>query len=217
MKKLLWENQHLFWIMYILGLHFQKLWNTQRCCGKLQIHVWIANFHFWELKNFYIRGIFVFLSWSNEMENHAKKCVVRYCELANKTTQQLFKVFTPCIDDDLKRKSWNPLGNCQKFVFKLFWNACTWHVLENVTFCGQGTNLQDRLKNGPGSETNAWIAWYVTFITSEFKQYCYLKNTAKQSRLGLFQDLRFCGEILRTQSLLKGEHCTFREVIHLFQ
>ena len=33
------------------------------------------------------------------MEGHAKKCVGRYCELANKTTQQLYKVSTPCIDD----------------------------------------------------------------------------------------------------------------------
>ena len=33
------------------------------------------------------------------MEVHAKKCVERYCELANKTTQQIYKVSTPCIDD----------------------------------------------------------------------------------------------------------------------
>ena len=33
------------------------------------------------------------------MEGHAKKCVERYCELANKTTQQLYKVSTPYIDD----------------------------------------------------------------------------------------------------------------------
>ena len=33
------------------------------------------------------------------MEGHAKKCVERYCELANKTTQQHYKVSTPCIDD----------------------------------------------------------------------------------------------------------------------
>ena len=26
--------------------------------------------------------------WSYDMEGHAKKCVERYCELANKTTQQ---------------------------------------------------------------------------------------------------------------------------------
>ena len=28
------------------------------------------------------------------MEGHAKKCVERYCELANRTTQQLYKVST---------------------------------------------------------------------------------------------------------------------------
>ena len=38
-------------------------------------------------------------SWSYDMEGHAKKCVERYCELANKTTRQLYKVSTPCIDD----------------------------------------------------------------------------------------------------------------------
>ena len=36
-------------------------------------------------------------SWSYYMKGHAKKCVERYCELANKTTQQLYKVSTPCI------------------------------------------------------------------------------------------------------------------------
>ena len=38
-------------------------------------------------------------SWSYDMEGHAKKCLERYCELADKTTQQLYKVSTPCNDD----------------------------------------------------------------------------------------------------------------------
>ena len=38
-------------------------------------------------------------SSSYDMEGHAKKCVERYCELANKTTQQLYEVSAPCIDD----------------------------------------------------------------------------------------------------------------------
>ena len=38
-------------------------------------------------------------SWSYDMEGHAKNCVERYCELANKTTEQLKKVATPCLDD----------------------------------------------------------------------------------------------------------------------
>ena len=42
---------------------------------------------------------FCISSWSYDMEGHAKKCVERYSELANRTTQQLYKVSTPCIDD----------------------------------------------------------------------------------------------------------------------
>ena len=38
-------------------------------------------------------------SWSFDVEGHAKKCVERHCELANRTTRQLYKVSTPCIDD----------------------------------------------------------------------------------------------------------------------
>ena len=53
----------------------------------------------WEQKNFHTLRIFVFLHGFYDMEGHAKKCVERYRELANKTTQQLFKVSTPCIDD----------------------------------------------------------------------------------------------------------------------
>ena len=43
-------------------------------------------------------------SWTYDMEGHAKKCVERYCELANKTTQQLYKVSTPCLDESFQRR-----------------------------------------------------------------------------------------------------------------
>ena len=60
-------------------------------------------------------------SWSHDMEGHAKKCVERYCELANKTTQQLFKVATPCFDDhQFKEEEMDLLENCQKYALKLF-------------------------------------------------------------------------------------------------
>ena len=60
-------------------------------------------------------------SWSYDMEGHAKKCVERFCELSNKTTQQLYKVSTPCIDDHhFKKKKRNLLENCHKYALKLF-------------------------------------------------------------------------------------------------
>ena len=65
-----------------------------------------------------------------------KKCVERYCELANKTTQQLYKVSTPCIDDHhFKEEEQNLLENCQIHALKLFWNVyigknwTTWYFM----------------------------------------------------------------------------------------
>ena len=38
-------------------------------------------------------------AWSYDMEGNAKKCVERCCELANKKTEQVHNVSTPCWDD----------------------------------------------------------------------------------------------------------------------
>ena len=67
-------------------------------------------------------------SWSYDMAGHAKKCVERYCELANKTTQQLYKVSTPCIDDhhfkEEETKSVGELSNtCSQIVLKCLYLA----------------------------------------------------------------------------------------------
>ena len=52
--------------------------------------------------------------------------------------------------------------------------------------------------------------------TCEYKQYCHVGNTAKQYRLGLFQDSS-SQEILKIQNPLQEKHCEFLEVIQLFQ
>ena len=67
-------------------------------------------------------------SWSYDMEGHAKKCVERYCELANKTTQQLYKVSTPCIDDHhFKEEEMKSVGElsqaCSQMVLKCLYLA----------------------------------------------------------------------------------------------
>ena len=60
-------------------------------------------------------------SWSYDMEDgHAKKCVER-CELANRTTQQLYKVATPCLDDhQFKEEELGSVGELSKeYALKL--------------------------------------------------------------------------------------------------
>ena len=67
-------------------------------------------------------------SWSYDMEGHAKKCVERYCQLAHKTTQQLYNVSTPGIDDhhfkEVELKSLGELSQlCSQIVLKFLYVA----------------------------------------------------------------------------------------------
>ena len=62
------------------------------------------------------------------MAGHARTCVERYCELANKTTQQHYKVSTPCLDDhhfkEKETKSVGELSNtCSQIVLKCLYLA----------------------------------------------------------------------------------------------
>ena len=61
------------------------------------------------------------------MEGHAKKCMERYCELVNKTTQQLYKVSTPCIDDNHFEEEMKSVGElsqgCSQIVLKCLYLA----------------------------------------------------------------------------------------------
>ena len=60
-------------------------------------------------------------SWFYDMEGHAKKCVERYCELANKTTQQLYKIATPCLDDhQFKDQEMGAFGELSKVCSHFF-------------------------------------------------------------------------------------------------
>ena len=45
--------------------------------------------------------------------------------------------------------------------------------------------------------------------TSEYKQYCHVGNTAKQCRLGLFQDSNFAGDLEDSKSTSGGTLCIF--------
>ena len=148
------------------GMYSKTTWNKQRCCGQFQNHVWITNFCGvnWKItivgKSVYLfvvlwHGGSCWVVWGSDIVSKQTK------RLNNSTKYQLHALMTITS----KKKSWNPWENCQKYALKLFWNACTWHVLEDSIFNGQWTNLHDRFRNGPKLATNDWIVWYLTSIT----------------------------------------------------
>ena len=97
-KKLIWENQHLSLIMYTWDVLKD---NVNYAKILLTITKPCLNYEFPRERTEKLQCSENFRSSSRsyDMEGHAKKCVERYCELANRTTQQLYKVSTPCIDD----------------------------------------------------------------------------------------------------------------------
>ena len=50
--------------------------------------------------------------WSYDMEEHAQKCVERFCELTNKKTEQLYNASNPCLDDrQFKKEELESVGD----------------------------------------------------------------------------------------------------------
>ena len=80
--------------------------------------------------------------------------------LNNSTKYQLFALMTI----NPKKKNWNPWENSQQYALKLFWNAYTWHVLDDPIFYGQWTKLHDQSLNGPKHVPNDFLVWSPTFI-----------------------------------------------------
>ena len=133
-------------------------------------------------------------SWSYDMEGDAKKCVERYCELANKTTQQSYEVATPCVDDhQFKEEEIGSVGElstvCSQIVLKCIYLArigrldILWSVNKLARSITKWTKACDRR-----------LARLISYIhhTCAYRQYLYVGNTAQYGRLGLFQDSDFC-------------------------
>ena len=130
-------------------------------------------------------------SWSYDMEGHAKKCVERCCEFANKTNQQSYKVATPCMDGhQFEEEESESVGElCSQIVLKCLYLArigrpdISWSV--------------NKLARGVTKWTKACDKRLNRLIT------------AKQCRLGLFQDSDFAGDLEDSKSTSGGTLCIF--------
>ena len=136
------------------------------------------------------------------MEGHAKKCVERYCVLADKMTQQLYKVSTPCIDDhhfeEEEMKSVGELSQvCSQIVLKCLNLArigrpdILWSVNKLARSITEWTKACDKRLNRLISDIHH---------TNEYKQYCCVGNIAKHCRLELCQDSDFAGDLEDSKS-----------------
>ena len=162
-----------------------------------------------ELKNYHAREICVFLrgpmTWK-VMPRNVWNDIVSW---RTKTTQQLYKVSTPCIDDHhFKEEELKSVGElskvCSQIVLKCLYLACIgrpdilWSVNKLARSITKWTNACDK-------RLSRSISYF--HHTCDYKQYCHVGNTAKQCRLGLFQDPDFAGDLEDSKSTSGGTLC----------
>ena len=102
------------------------------------------------------------------------------------------------------------LENCHMYALKWFWNAYTWHELEDLLFCGPWISLHDQPQNGPKPVTNAWIEWFLMFIThvnsNNIVMWVTLHNNADWD----------CFKTLILQEILKIQIHFWRNIVRFF-
>ena len=138
-------------------------------------------------------------SWSYDMEGHAKKCVERQCELANKTTQHLHKVATPCLDDhEFKEEENESLGELSKVrsqIVDILWSL----------------NKLARAVTKWTKACHKRLARLISYIhhTWEYRQSCCVGDTAQHCRSGLFRASDFAGDLEDSKSTSAEILCIF--------
>ena len=222
-----WKNIVHFWKSYICSnkldvwetnfsfTQFNRIWNSslwtldwdwQRFCGQLQNHVRIANFREENRKASILSksSYFFVVLW------HGWSCKeVRWKILwvgNKKKTEQLYKVSTPClVAHHFKKEELESVGElskvCSQIVLKCLYLArigrpdILWPVNKLARAVKKWTKACDKR-----------LSRLLSYIhhTCEYKQYCYVGNTAKQCRLGLFQDSDFAGDLEDSNSTSSG-------------
>ena len=126
----------------------------------------------------------------------------RFCELANKTIQQLHKVATPCLDDHhFKEEEMGSVGRlfkvCSQIVLK-----CLYLARIGRPDISGSVNKLARAVTKMAKACDKRLARLISYIhhTCDFIQYCYVGFTAQQCRLGLFQDSDFAGDLEDSKS-----------------
>ena len=164
-----------------------------------------------ELENYHTRKFCVSLrgptTWK-AMPRNAWNDIVSW---QTKTTQQLYKVSTPCIDDHhLKEEELKSVGELSKvysqIVLKCLFLArigrpdIFWSVNKLARSITKWTKACDKRLNR-----------LISYIhhTCEHKQYCFVGNIAKQCRLGLFRHSEFAGDLEDSKSTSGGTLCVF--------
>ena len=156
-------------------------------------------------------------SLSYDMEGHAKKCVERYCELANKTIQQLYNVATPCLDGQhFKKEEVETVGELSKVCFQIVLKI--WYL---VRIGGPDILWSvNKLERAVTKWTRACdkrlarlISYFITQMTIDSVVMWEIQHSIVDWDLS--KTLTWVGT-MKIQNRLRVEFCVFSEVEHSF-
>ena len=129
------------------------------------------------------------VSWSDD----TRKCVERYCELANKKVEQLYKVSSLCLDDhQFKQEELESVGELSQ--------VCSQNVLKCLYLARMGRPDILWLVNKLARAATKWtqgcggrLGTLISYIhhTNDYRHYCHVGNTALSIRF--VSRLRLCG------------------------
>ena len=188
------------------------MWNKQRYCWQLQSHVWIANFRGWNWKTtiFWKLSCFFMVLWHGWSCKEMCGTILWVSQQDDSTTLQNIH----------SMHRWPPLFKKEEELKSVgeFSKVCSQIVLKclNLARIGRPDILWsvNKLARSITKRTRACDKRLIRLIsyihhTCEYKQYCYVGNTAKQCRLGLFQDSDFAGDLEDSKSTSGGTLCVF--------
>ena len=120
---------------------------------------------------------------AHDMERHARKCVERYCELANKKVEQLCKVSSPCLDDNYSRRRREFSKICSQIDLKCLYLArigrpdISWSVNKIAGAVTKWTQACDRR-----------LARLISYINhpNDYRQCCHVAKSTSESVLCIF-------------------------------
>ena len=205
---------NIFLRSWKIGLHSKTMWNKRRYCGQSHNHVWIQNFRWINWKNYHARKICVFLrglmTWKGMPSNVWDDI---------KTTQQLHKVSTSCMNDHhFKEEKLKSVGGLSKVCSQIVLKCLYWarvgrpDILQSVTKLARSITKWTKACDKRLPRLISYI--HITHvIANNIVMWETLPNNADWDcfKTPTLQ------EILRTQNLHRVEHCAFLEVIHSFQ
>ena len=184
--------------------------NKQRYCGQLQNHVWIENFCGWirEITISSKYSYFLMVLWHGWSCKEVCGAILWVGEQDDSATlQSIYSMHRwPPLQRRRNKICWRivkyMLSNCsQMFIFGKNWT--TWYFMVSK----QARTIQNKMDQSLWQTPES-----IDFIYSSYEwiqQYCHVGNTAKQCRLGLFQDSDFAGDLEDSKSTSGGTLCIF--------